>query len=277
MLNKLLSKFFRRDAAGNGPKKELVSIIIPTYSRVDLLSKGLELLTRTAKDGTFDYEIVVVDNGSSEGTREKLAALSNKYPEIKLIRNEENLAFSYANEEGVKVSNGDYYCFYNDDVMAVKPDWLKEMLRCMRRHSKAGLVGAKLLYPDGTIQSAGISFHNNGNPFCVHNGERGDHPDTRKERQFQAVSFACVLVKKEAYDRIGGFEKLGRKFEYYAEDFDFCFRAREAGYEVWYCPKAVMIHHCGSTSASEVTKEKTDQYRKRFTEKWKHRIIAEYD
>lgn len=255
----------------------MVSIIIPTHLRFDLLSKGMDLLQKTKRDDTFDYEIILIDNGTNEEIKNKLIELSKKYSGIRLIRNEENLAFSYANEEGVKVSRGNYYCFYNDDIMAVNPGWLKEMMACMRRHEKAGLVGAKLLYPDGTIQSDGICFKKNGTPFCLNNGESGNHRETRKEKQFQAVSFGCVLVKKEVYDKIKGFEKLGRKFEYHAEDLDFCLRAREAGYEVWYCPRAIMIHHCASTTSILVTKEKTNEYIKRFIEKWKDKIVAEYD
>jgi O-antigen biosynthesis protein len=277
MLDKLLSIFIKSNIAEMPAEKDLISIIVLTHSKFDLFTKCVELLVKTEKDSTFDYEIIVVDNGSKEEIKNKILSFLRNYPDIKLIRNAENLAYSYANDEGVKISGGNYYCFYNDDIMATKTNWLEELVRCMRRHKKAAVVGTKLLYPDGLIQAAGVAFHKSGKPFWMHTGEKADHWEAKKERQYQAISFSCVLVKKEVYDKVGGMEKLGRTAEYYAEDFDFCFKALSAGYEVWYCPKAEMVHYGGATMADIATKEKTRQYQIRFIEKWKSKIRAEYD
>jgi O-antigen biosynthesis protein len=276
MFNKLMSLFIKRQS--EPVKKELVSVIMLTYSRFDLFSKSIELLEQTKVDDTFDYEVIVVDNGSKEEMQKKVKGFLAKYPDIKLIRNNENLAYSYAHDEGIKAAKGDYYCFYSDDIMSKTPDWLKHMLGCMRRHKKAGIVGAKLLYTDGTIQHAGVCFHSNGNPFHIHNGEPANYKDSKKEKQFQAVTFACVLVKRETHEKIGGFEKIDKKVGYYVEDFDYCLRAGEAGYEIWFCPKAVMTHHCGATmNVSDLKEGLSNMYMKLFIEKYKSRVITEDD
>jgi len=255
--------------------RDLVSVIILTHSRLDLLRQSIRYLFKTKKNKSFDYEIIVVDNASVPKAQNEIREMLKGHPEVKIIRNEENLSYSYANDGGAKAARGNYYCFSNDDIMAKRRNWLIEMMSCMKRHEKAGVVGAKLLYPNRTIQHAGVSFHKDGEPFHIYNAELSGFKEANIEKKYQAVTFACVLVKRETYVALNGMEKLGKKFEYYVEDFDFCLRAGELGWETWYCPKAELIHYSGSTSSSKLTEEATNKFMARFISKWKDKVITE--
>ena len=248
-----------------------VSIIIVTHKRYDLLRQCFRYVKSTQKEN-FEIETIVVDNGSEEKVRVEVEKLC-KAEGSKYLRLHENMSFSHANNLAAKETTGNHLLLLNDDAFPINENWLIEMLACMKRHEKAGVVGAKLLFQDGRIQHAGVCFKEDGEPFHVLLWQDMLDPRSMKERQFQAVTFACVLIKRECWDKIDGLLEEGKAFEYWYEDIDFCIRAREAGYEIWYTPAAMIFHLCGSTSRDSFnTREKIFKHLKTRVEKWKGRV-----
>jgi len=213
----------------------LCSIVIPVHNCVDLTRQCLAAV----KDNTdgIPYEVVVVDDGSTDGTAEFLAELK---PPFRSISNDGNLGFARSCNAGAWATTGEYVLFLNNDTVPL-PGWLLPMIECMQEHRKAGIVGSKLLYPDkDLIQHAGLAFDERKDPYHIYRCLPSDFPEVNLERECQAVTGACFLVRRSLFTALDGFDVVFRNG---LEDVDFCLRARERGYEVWYCPASVVYHY----------------------------------
>ncbi len=209
------------------------SVIIPVWNGREYLPSCLDaLLTQ----GYPDLEIVVVDNASADGSADLVA---ERYPQVRLIRNRANLGFAGGCNVGLRAAQGDVLVLLNQDTR-VLPGWLQAVVDALRR-PEVGIVGCKILYPDGeTIQHAGgwiewplgASFHYG----------KGEQDDGRwdEPRQVDYVTGAAMGFRRDLLERVGPLDE--GFWPGYFEDADFCFRAREAGYEIWYVPDAVLIH-----------------------------------
>ena len=193
---------------------------------------------------SHECKIVVVDNASTDGSTEML---QEKFPNVELIKNVENTGFSKANNQGIRhalANNAKYVLLLNNDVEITDQEWLETLMAVLNSDSKIGIVGCKLLYPNGKIQHAGGIINLSGG----HN--RGEcQEDTGKYDETEFVDFvtgAVLLIRSEVIGKIGfldeGFSPL------YYEDTDWCVRARLYGYQVIYTPKPTLIHHCGSSA-----------------------------
>jgi GT2 family glycosyltransferase len=201
---------------------------------------------------------VVVDNASIDGSVEML---QEKFSQIKLIRNAENTGFSKANNQGIRfaIENGaKQVLLLNNDVEITNPKWLHQLSDVLESDPKIGIVGCKLLYPNGTIQHAGgvIKLR-----VPYHRGECAKDTGQYDKVEFvDYVTGAALLIRSEVIRRIGlldeGFTPL------YYEDTDWCVRARLYGYKVAYTPIPTLIHHCGSSS-SKLSREKKRLYSRR--------------
>ena len=186
--------------------------------------------------------VVIVDNGSSDGTIEYLEKLRETYPkDISIIKNNSNLGYARGCNIGAKgVING-YLLFLNNDVN-VCPNWLQNMIYCMKKENNRAIVGAKLLYPETRrIQHAGVVIEPNGHPDHQYRNFKSDHPKVNIERSYPAVTGACLLIKTETFRAIKGFDEqyiLGS-----FEDVDLCLKVYHLGYKIIYCPTAVGIHY----------------------------------
>ena len=223
-----------------------VVIITPVYNKVEYTRQLISSLQNT--DSGVEYKLVIVDNASKDGTKDFLIPENFKGLEAPIaITNKKNKGFSIANNQGVdyvKSLGVPYYCFLNNDTI-VTDGWLKEMVDCMERHAKAVIIGAKLIHPGtGRIQHAGVVELNGHRPSHIHFGQDQSYPPANKEKQYPAVTGACMLVKSSFYDSVGGFDEA-----YWCgwEDIDLCKKAIKLGYEVWYTPKARVYHYEGST------------------------------
>ena len=236
-------------------KEPLVSIII-------LNLNGLVHLKRLFKDfkdktNYNNFEIIVVDNGSDDGSLEYLESLRDVLP-LQIIVNKVNKSFSEANNQAVKESNGELILLLNND-MEPTYGWLNELVGTFKFNSNVGAVGAKLIYPfyfsdeenfkSYLIQHAGDIFDERIKPCCAYAYNRNKFEQAfdvsvNCTRDAIAVTAAAVLTSHEIYDNLGG---LDEDYFYGFEDVDFMLKLNQAGYRVLYCASALLFHHESST------------------------------
>ena len=210
------------------------SIIIPVWNKIELTQQCLVALGPATEDVSF--ELIVVDNHSTDRTPEFLASLGG---DVRIITNDENLGFAKACNQGAAVATGEYLVFLNNDTIPLK-GWLSAMVDEARTHADVTVVGSKLLYQDGTTQHAGVAIdRNNLTPYHIYNGFAGDHPAVNKRRELNAVTAACLLIRRSVFAELGGFDE---GFKNGFEDVDLCLRVREKQGRIVYQPKSVLYH-----------------------------------
>ncbi len=220
--------------------RTLVSIVIPTLNNLDLTRQCLETIRKTT--GIVSYEIIVVDNASTDGTPEYLRQEQSE-GRLRTILNEENLGFGKASNQGARAAAGKYIVFLNNDTIP-QPNWLGEMVRLAESDENIGIVGSKLLFPDGTIQHAGVVVSVNKLPYHIYRGCSGDLPAANKQRDYQIVTAACMLINKELFFEVGGFDE---RYINGCEDIDLCLKVGQKNKRVVYNPKSVLIHFEGKS------------------------------
>ena len=213
-----------------------------------------------AKTANPKCKVVAIDNASNDGSTEMLQA---NFPAVDLIKNVENIGFSRANNQGIRhalANNAEYILLLNNDVEITDEKWLENLIDVFESDNKIGIVGCKLLYPNGKIQHSGGIINLSGG----HNRGEGEKDTGQYDKIefFNFVTGAVLMVKSNVIYKIGlldeGFTPL------YYEDVDLCVRARLFGYKVAYSPNPKIIHHCGS-SANKLGQEKKFFYlRKNF-------------
>ncbi|MBM3270102.1 MAG: glycosyltransferase [Candidatus Sericytochromatia bacterium] len=241
-------------AEAPGASSYKASIVIPVWNRVDYTTRCLEALAESIPED-YSYEVVVVDNGSTDGTPDLLATLGG---DVQVLTNKTNLGFARACNQGARAAKGEWIVFLNNDTEP-RAGWLEEMLALAEREDRVGVVGAKLLYPDGTIQHAGVAFTGKAEGKFIVHGEHfdkdvfidllpyhlyrkmpADAPYVNKVRDFQVVTGACLAIRRDLFEDVGGFDEA---FHNGFEDVDLCLKALQRDQRVVYCPTAVVLHH----------------------------------
>lgn len=219
--------------------QEKISIIIPTRDRIHFLEKCIESIE--SKSTFRNYEIIIIDNGSLETASAEYFA-GTRY---RVIRNSEEFNYSRLNNIGAGQATGEHLLFLNNDTEVIAPDWLEALLEHSQR-AEVGAVGAKLLYPNGLIQHAGMVL--GGRFVAEHTNrfaeiyDRGYHGLADVVRNFNSVTGACLMMRTRVFQEIGGFdERLAVTYN----DVDLCLKARACGYLVVYTPYAILYHHEG--------------------------------
>jgi len=242
-----------------------ISIIIPARDRVDLLARCLDSLT--SKTTYAPYEIVVVDNDSqSEEARTYFSSLKHR-----VVRYSGPFNFSAMNNFAVEQTDSPWLLFLNNDTEVIEGEWLTMMAEHVQRPS-VGAVGPKLLYPDDTVQHAGIVVGVGGIAEHAFRGLPGDAPGVCRQlqttRNYSAVTGACLLTRREVFDEVGGFdeEQLPVTFS----DVDLCLKMRRAGYRVVYVPFAKLYHHESATRRPAVEPLETEVMRERWSDVLEH-------
>jgi GT2 family glycosyltransferase len=192
---------------------------------------------RRATEGT--YEVLVVDNGSGEETRTYL----QNCPGVRVLRAETNLGFAAACNWGAREARGRLLAFLNNDTVPL-PGWLVGLRTTLAENRTAGIVGAKLLFPQGVIQHAGVWFHTNTAPYHRWVGYSSQHPAVRQTRPVPAVTGACILLRRADFLAVGGFDERYRNS---FEDIDLCLKLTQAGLTAFYCAQSVLFHHTSTT------------------------------
>ncbi|MEK7201983.1 MAG: glycosyltransferase family 2 protein [Patescibacteria group bacterium] len=250
-------------------KLPLVSIIIPTKDQSELLKHCLDSIINRS---TYpNYEIVLVDTGSIEPATEKLYLTLKKQPRVTIVNWHKPFNFSAVNNFAAGQAKGDYLLFLNDDTEVTSSDWIEAMLEYAQR-ADVGAVGAKLLYPDKTIQHGGVIVGLGGVAGHSHKhfpaGSFGYFGRLILPQNLSAVTAACVMISRKVFEEVGGFDE-GYALAF--NDIDLCLKIRELGKLVVWTPYAELYHHESKTRGYEDTPEKITRFNKeidRFTAKW---------
>ncbi|MDD3974352.1 MAG: glycosyltransferase family 2 protein [Methanothrix soehngenii] len=215
---------------------ELISVIVLNYNGKGFLNSCLSSL---ASQTYSDFEVIVVDNGSRDGSPEYI---EENYPWVRLAKNDENLGFAGGTNVGIRAAKGEFIITLNNDSRA-DSRFIEELIKPMA-DPEVGVCAAKMLFPDGRINSAGICISRSGAAW-----DRGMFEPDRGQYEFvEEVFGACAgaaLYRREMLDEIGLFDE---DFFLYLEDVDLAFRARLAGWKCLYVPGARVIHHHGGTA-----------------------------
>jgi len=233
----------------------LVSIIVPTRDRLELIQRCLEsVLEKTTYPR---YEILVVDNQSADP--EVLAFLDRmgKHEQVRVLRYDRSFNFSAMNNLAVEQAKGEVVCLLNNDTEVISPDWLDEMIGHLLQ-SKVGVVGAKLYFPDGRVQHAGDlvgvgGVANHAHAFLQSN-EPGYCNRAMVAQDMSAVTAACMVTRRSLYLELGGLDEKNLPVAF--NDVDYCLRASEAGYRVIWTPYAELYHHESVSRGKDLTPEK---------------------
>ncbi|MEW6162055.1 MAG: bifunctional glycosyltransferase family 2 protein/class I SAM-dependent methyltransferase [Nitrospirota bacterium] len=257
------------------PPKEIrsgfprVSIIILNWNKLEYLKQCIE---NAVKNTDYpNYEIIVLDNASTEtGTREYLESL----PYISIM-SPVNLGFGKGNNKAARAASGEYLLLLNNDTIP-KHDWLTPMVDLMLNTPGCGIVGSKLLYPDGTIQHIGVYMDFKGRRKHYFKKYPANIPEALEVRECEAVTAACLLIKKSVFEKVGGFDE---RYIQGVEDMDLCLKVRELGYKIFFCPHSVLIHFEGSSMKDMVDKQRKKNKKRNdrnnekiFHKKWGKKI-----
>jgi GT2 family glycosyltransferase len=237
-----------RFSISNAPS---VTAIIPTRDRRELLHTCMEGLGRTDYP---DLEVIIVDNGSREpDTIEYLAALERNG--LALLKIPGPFNYSALNNAAVAHAHGEILCFLNNDVEFADPDWLKLLVQHAVKPDIGG-VGARLLYPDGTIQHAGVFTGIGGGAGHAHRFQRADDPGyferARLPQRVSAVTGACMVVAKDKFLAVGGFDEA--HFPVAFNDVDLCLKLNNRGWQSFYEPRSTLIHHESKSRGNDRSK-----------------------
>jgi GT2 family glycosyltransferase len=209
------------------------SVVIPVHNKAALTQQCLESLFEHRPEVPF--EIVVVDDASTDTTQEILAAFGDS---VRSVRLEKNAGFATACNTGAAASDTEHILFLNNDTLA-KPGWLDALVDYADANPHVSVVGSKLLYPDETIQHAGVVFSLTADPLHLYAGVHADHPAVNKSRAFQVVTGASLLIRRSAFDEAEGFDTA---YHNDLEDVDMCLRLGVLGHEIHYCHESVLYH-----------------------------------
>lgn len=244
-----------------------VSVVVPVHGNAALTRRCLELVLA---DLPPDCEVVVVDDASADETPELLVSFGER---IRVLRMEENVGFARACNEGAAAAAGELLVFLNNDTEP-RAGWLEALVACAEREPGADAIGAKLVYPTGTVQHAGVVFGQDGYPHNLYAGLPEEHPAVNRSRRLQAVTAACMLVRRVSFERVDGFDE---GYENSLEDVDLCLRIGAGGGEVHYCPEAVVVHlESVSRGRRDRFERSVDLYRRRWREQVRRDDLSIY-
>ena len=241
----------------------LISIIIPNKDHIDDLKRCMESIEQKSTYKNYEY-IIVENNSTDSATFEYYKKLEAENPKVRMVYWDGVFNYSAINNYGASFAKGEYLLLLNNDTEIINPDCLEELLGyCMRKD--VGAVGARLYYEDDTIQHAGVVIGFGGIAgHCFVQQKRGTTGYCHRiicAQDYSAVTAACMMVKKSAFDAVGGLsEELAVAFN----DIDFCMKLRKAGYLIVYNPYAELYHYESKSRGLEDTPEKVA----RFNREW---------
>lgn len=209
-----------------------VSIVIVTHDAAEVLPQALQALLDNTEPC---YELIAIDNGSGDGTASLLRQIEN----ARVVLNPRNFGFGAANNQGAAHARGRYVVFLNQDAF-VNAGWLPPLLERIEADERVGAVGPMLVNPDGSLQCAGALLSRSGSVACYGEGESPEQREYRFARVVDFLAGACLLVRRRAFDEVGGFDPvygLG-----YFEDADLCLTLSASGYRCVYEPASRVTH-----------------------------------
>ncbi len=234
-----------------------VTVIVPTRNRAELLRECVEGLSATDYP---KFDLIVVDNESDEPEAVRLLG-KLQAGGAKILKVDGPFNYSALNNRAVEEARGEVLCFLNNDVEMVDRDWLALLVtHAVRPH--IGAVGARLLYPDGTVQHAGVYTGIGGGAAHAHRfqaeGDPGYFERARLPQRVTAVTGACLVVEREKFVAVGGFDE--EQFPVAFNDVDLCLKLNARGWQSFYEPRAVLIHHESKSRGSDRDKANRDRF-----------------
>lgn len=230
-------------------KKRPVSIIVLTHNQLEYTQACFDSIFTTADN----FELIVIDNASSDETPEYLRGLESEHRNVRVVNNETNVGFAAGCNQGARMSRYETICLLNNDTVA-QPGWLDALRNSLTKG--VGIVGARLVFPDMTLQHAGIHFvfREDGPHSYFAAGHRftggpADLPDANVVEDVVGVTGACLLTTKPIWNQVDGLDEGYIMANY--EDVDYNLKVRDAGYRVIYQPKALLIHFQNTTIKSK--------------------------
>jgi GT2 family glycosyltransferase len=242
------------------------TIIVPTYGKPLLTYTCLKSIHTSTSPGSF--EVIVVDDASPEIAADALGVVTG----VRFVRNETNLGFVGSCNKAAALARGSTLVFLNNDTI-VTPGWLEALTGVLGDDPEAGLVGAKLIYPDGRLQEAGGILWSDGSAWNYGRGDDPDRPEYNYLREVDYCSGACIAVDRALFETIGGLD--ARFAPAYGEDSDLAFAVRRAGRKVFYQPLATVVHFEGVTSGTDLgsgIKRYQTLHQSVFLEKWRKEL-----
>jgi len=238
----------------NGTEIKDLVISIVSYNSLNFLKECLNSII--VNPPGVSYEIIVVDNGSTDGSSE---FVKNNFPQVRLLTNSRNVGFAVANNKAIKSSNSRFVLLINSDCLVYKNS-LDKLLDFMKENVEVGIVGPKIINADGSIQLScrkfpsilDATFHTiladifPDNPFS----RRYKLVEIGRDRPFEVdwVSGSCMMIRRKALEDTG---LLDERYFMYVEDVDLCYRMWQKGWKVFYFPYAKVLHHIGGSSSSK--------------------------
>ncbi|MFM0166033.1 MULTISPECIES: glycosyltransferase family 2 protein [Paraburkholderia] len=237
-----------------------VEIIIPTRDSAGLVEQCVESIRQ--KSSYPNFRITIIDNGSVQQETHDLFARLQEDERIKVVRDDSPFNYSALNNRIALASTADFVCLMNNDIEVINANWLEEMVS-VALQPNVGAVGAKLLYPDDTIQHGGVVLGVGGIASHAHkhfpNTMAGYFARARLRNAMSAVTAACLLIRQSIYQEVNG---LDEALHVAYNDIDFCLRVRQAGYRNVWTPYAELYHHESATRGAEDTPEKISRFNK---------------
>lgn len=240
-------------------KPPLVSFIVPTRDQVEVLRRCIDGLL--SQQVLTEYEIIIIDNGSTEPETKTYFEELGAFPQVRIVRDDAPFNYSRLNNRAAALARGSVLGFLNNDIEPSDDEWLREMLSLLLREG-TGAVGARLWYPSGLLQHAGVILGIGGVAGHNHKGIEKHNPGYWNRailvQELSAVTAACMLVRREVFEACGGLDEDTLAIAF--NDVDLCMKIRKAGFAVVYTPYAELVHHESVSRGYETTPEKYTRF-----------------
>ncbi len=250
--------------------RPVVSVIIPTYGQVDFTLRCLASIAEHAPD--IPFETIVMDDAAPDPDTARLALVAG----IRIYRNETNLGFLRTCNTAARLARGGYLFFLNNDT-EVQRDWLSPLLSLFHSRPDTGAAGSRLLYPDGRLQEAGGIIWRDGSAWNFGRHEDPDKPAYSYVREVDYCSGAALMVRRDIFLGLGGFDEL--YLPAYYEDSDLCMRLRRIGLKTLYQPASRVVHHEGTSHGVDTAvgiKSYQVVNRRHFARRWARELAANH-
>lgn len=245
-----------------------ISIIIPVFNNYPFTIRCLWSILENSRN--IPYEIIIADDNSTDET----VRIQDHVKNITVLRNSINRGFIKNCNHAAQHARGEFVLFLNNDTQ-VLPEWLDFLVGLIEPDDSIGLVGSKLIYPDGRLQEAGGIIWQDGSGWNYGKLDNPKKPEYNYVKEVDYVSGACLMTRKSVWNKIGGFDE--RYSPAYYEDVDFAFEVRKLGYKVVYQPKSVVIHFEGISNGSDENsgvKQFQIINNQKFLNKWRNELMA---
>ena len=254
--------------------KPLVSIIIPCYNQVKYTFKCLYSIIKNTDPNVTPYEVIIADDVSTDATKNIKKYIKN----IIVSRNETNLGFLKNCNKAASIARGDYIYFLNNDT-EVKENYLSSLVNLIESDFSIGMVGSKLVYPNGVLQEAGGIIWSDGSGANFGRNDDPTKPQYNYVKEVDYISGCSIMIRKSLWDDIGGFDE--RYTPAYCEDSDLAFEVRKRGMKVMYQPLSEVVHYEGmsnGTDTSDNTSIKSYQVvnNQKLKDKWQDQLLFQF-